>query len=257
MALSLIKIYKQFIPLKSRNAIRTLAIRIRGNIFLRGHTFGCNICEKNFRKMLPHGNIPRPNAKCPNCLSLERTRVLWFYIKNEVFNTNSNLKVLHFAPEYGLKKKFKEHKEIEYHNVDINSDLADEVEDITNLSYPNESFDLVLCSHVLGHVPDEFKAIYELHRVLKPTGQALVMTIIDKTIYKTFEDERITKEEDRLLYYSEPDLVRIHGNDFSERLARCGFKVTSIDYRKELGSQKELYYNLGDGTREIIFRCTK
>lgn len=251
-----VEIVKSIIPLKYRLAVRINLIRFFG-YFYRGKNFRCNLCGKTFRRMMSHGNIPRPNAKCPNCLSLERTRVLWFYLKDRVIDKNTPLKVLHFAPEYGLKKELLKCKNLRYKNVDINPDLADEVADITNIPYKDMSFDLVLCAHVLGHVPDEKKAIEELYRVLKPEGQALVMTIIDWNMKNTYESSNVTTAIERLENYSEADLVRLHGSDFAARLSNGGFNVEVIDYAEQLGDESKLYYSLGNGDREIIFKCTR
>ena len=250
------KTYKALIPLKYRLRIKINLIRLNGLLY-RGKNFGCNLCGKSFSKMMPHGNIPRANAKCPNCLSLERTRVLWFYLKNHVLDKQAHLRVLHFAPEYGLKKVLRTYKNLDYKNVDIDPDLADEVADITNIPFPESSFDLILCAHVLGHVPDEKKAVEELFRVLKPDGQALVMTIIDWTRELTYENQQVTTASERLENYSEPDLVRLHGRDFSKRLANSGFNVEVIDYAKQLGDKARHDYSLGNGDREIIFKCTR
>lgn len=247
---------KTAIPLKYRLSIRINLIRFTG-LFYRGKNFGCNLCGKSFRKMIPHGNTPRLGAKCPNCLSLERTRVLWFYLKNQVIDNTQQLKILHFAPEYGLKKVLQNYKNIDYKNVDIDPDLADEVVDITNIPYAANSFDLILCSHVLGHVPDERKAIDELYRVLKPGGQALVMTIINWHLEKTFESPDVLTANERLEKYTEPDLVRLHGPDFASRLGKSGFNVEVIDYASQLGYEAKTHFSLGNGDREIIFKCTK
>jgi len=256
MMMKFVRNIKTVVPTKYRLSIRINLIRFTG-LFYRGQNFKCNLCGKSFRKMIPHGNTPRPNAKCPNCLSLERTRVLWFYLKNRLIDNKQPLKILHFAPEYGLKKVLQKYENLDYKNVDLDPDLADEVVDITNIPYPENSFDLILCSHVLGHVPDEKKAVDELYRVLKPDGQALVQTIINWSLGKTFEDPKITSANERLEKYTEPDLVRLHGADFAERLRKSGFQVEAIDYASQLGDEAKAHFSLGNGDREIIFKCTK
>lgn len=256
MTMKFVKNIKTVVPTKYRLSIRISLIRFTG-LFYRGQNFKCNLCGKSFRKLIPHGNTPRPNAKCPNCLSLERTRVLWFYLKNRVTDNKQPLKILHFAPEYGLKKVLQKYLNLDYKNVDLDPDLADEVVDITNIPYPENSFDLILCSHVLGHVPDEKKAVDELYRVLKPDGQALVQTIINWNLEKTFEDPKIATANERLEKYTEPDLVRLHGADFAERLQKSGFQVEAIDYASQLGDKTKKHFSLGNGDREIIFKCTK
>jgi ubiquinone/menaquinone biosynthesis C-methylase UbiE len=50
-----------------------------------------------------------------------------------------------------------------------------QTEDAENLSFPDESFDLVYSHGVLHHTPETAKAIREIHRVLRPGGRAMVM----------------------------------------------------------------------------------
>ncbi len=50
----------------------------------------------------------------------------------------------------------------------------DIVSDITAIPRPNASFDAIMCTEVLEHVPDPVAALNELHRLLKPGGQLLI-----------------------------------------------------------------------------------
>lgn len=47
--------------------------------------------------------------------------------------------------------------------------------DAEKLPYPDQTFDLVICSHVLEHIPDDKKCIQEIHRVLKNNGTAFIL----------------------------------------------------------------------------------
>ena len=49
-----------------------------------------------------------------------------------------------------------------------------EIGDVTMLRFPAESFDKILCSEVIEHVPDLERAISEMYRVLKPGGCLVV-----------------------------------------------------------------------------------
>ncbi len=131
--------------------------------------------------------------------------------------------------------------------------------DITDIPFADATFDYVICSHVLGHVLDEKKAIEEMFRVLKPNGVAFILTLIRPDNVHTFETSEADTPEKRLHYYSEHDLLRLHGVDFSQRLQIGGFQVECIDYRKRkrMGEETWKKYALGDGKREIIFKCTK
>lgn len=251
------KIYKKYIPEKRRLKNRLLYLKVT-SIFYRGDRFECNVCKKKFRKLRPLGKLKlRINAECPYCGAQERSRVLFFYLQNEttIFEKKSSL--LHFAPEWGLHKIFKKTKNLQYINVDLNSNFADMQMDITDLKFPKNTFDFIICSHVLGHVPDENKAIKEMKRVLKPHGTAFILTIVDWNNPVTYESESIKTPEERLKHYSEPDLLRLHGADFSKRLEKGGFNVEIINYIEKLGKEKQEYYRLGDGNRETIFKCTK
>lgn len=48
--------------------------------------------------------------------------------------------------------------------------------DVTNLEFPNDQFDKVLCVEVLEHIKDDQKVITEIARVLKPNGLLVLST---------------------------------------------------------------------------------
>jgi SAM-dependent methyltransferase len=251
------KLIKTILPSKFRLALRIFFFKVI-SVLLVGKRFQCNCCGMSFRSLLKKGNFnKRRNAFCPNCFSLERTRVLLFYLEKETDIFFKPVKLLHFAPEPSLKKIFKNHKNITYTNGDINPDFADEVIDITKIKYPENTFDYIICSHVLGHVPDESKAVKELLRVLKPDGIALLLTLIDWNRAKTYENPHALTKFQRLQHFSEPDLLRLHGADFKERISTGGFKVEMINYAEQLGIEYHKKFSLGNGEREIIFKCTK
>ncbi|MCL2246334.1 MAG: class I SAM-dependent methyltransferase [Lentimicrobiaceae bacterium] len=250
------KIYKRIFSEKTRINIRIFLDKNTAFFYI-GNKFECNCCGKTFRKFKSKGNILRKNVKCPYCGSLERTRLLLFYLEKETnIFTKKDCKVLHFAPEQTLLSKFSQRTAMEYVDADINPNYANYIFDIEEIPYPNEYFDYIICSHVLGHVSHEQKAIEELFRVLKWDGQALIMTLIDKNRETTLEEPFITTPKDRLKYYSEQDLARLHGLDFGQRLSHC-FKVEEIDYRTTFEGALQKRFSLGDGAREIIFSCRK
>lgn len=247
--------YKRLFTEKTRIQIRQSLQKFKSPIYY-GHNYTCNCCNKSFRKFLQKGNIKRLNAQCPYCGSLERTRVLLFFLRQETDLFNKRLKVLHIAPEACLFNLFQK-LDIDYIDGDINPANATHVIDITNIQYPNNSFDLIICSHVLGHVPNEALAIRELRRVLKNDGTALIMTLINQDAPETYEDPKILSPEERLLNYGEADLCRLHGLDFAHRLEKQNFKVSSVNYAKELPGNIVETHRLGDGKRELIFKCQK
>ncbi len=250
------RIYKFLVPESWRISLRESAIKFAAPLYY-GNRFTCNCCKRSFRKFFPKGHIRRLNAQCPYCMSLERTRVLDLFLDRElgVYNKNG-LKILHFAPEKALVKKLSKMPGVEYVDADINPAFAGNVIDIESIPFEDDYFDLIVCSHVLGHVKDEAAAVDEMYRVIKPGGLALVMTLLSDR-EDTFEDPAIKTEEDRLQNYGEYDLQRLHGLDFSSRLEKGGFSVEVIDYRKKFSPEFQLKHALGDGVREKIFKCTK
>lgn len=165
--------------------------------------------------------------------------------------------VLHVSAERCLSKHLRRLKEITYVDADINPAIARHTMDIMNIPFRNNSFDLVICCHVLGHVANDACAIRELLRILRPGGIAIFMTVLNPHSSITIENTLIATPEARLQHYGEPDLHRLYGNDFPKRLEEGGFHVQIIDYRQVLGSRLSHRYSLGKGDRELIFRCHK
>ncbi len=58
-------------------------------------------------------------------------------------------------------------------------------EDVQTLSWPDDSFDLVLTSETLEHVPDLRGALGEIHRVLKPGGRHVFTVPVDVRLAST------------------------------------------------------------------------
>lgn len=124
-----------------------------------GTSFFCPCCGGHFHKFLPAGVQQRPNAKCPRCFSLERHRLILLYLKNKTNFFTDNLKVLHFSPNFSLQRIFKSMPNIDYISADLYSSTVRIKIDITNILYKYNTFDVILCSHILEHVIDDQKAI--------------------------------------------------------------------------------------------------
>ena len=84
------------------------------------------------------------------------------------------------APEACIQQRLLRDFRVRYLGIDRYDDDADaEQQDLTDLPYTDNAFDLVICNHVLEHIPDDRKAIAEISRVLSPNGRALIMVPID------------------------------------------------------------------------------
>lgn len=206
---------------------------------------------KSFRTFLPYGyENPRENVLSPSTLSLERHRLLWLFLKNETDFFTKELHLLHFAPEQAFHGRFKKLKNIEYTTTDLNSPLAQVKADICNLPFEDNSYDVILCNHVLEHIPDDVKAMEELFRVMKPGGWGIFQIPQDLKRETTFEDDSITDKKERTRIFGQYDHVRVYGRDYFDKLRAAGFDVKEVDYTSQLSESDVEKYRLAKG--EII-----
>ena len=224
--------------------------------FLKGNQFTDPIDGKSFSTFLPYGyNNLRKNALSPSTFSLERHRLLWLYLKNETGVFSKKIKLLHFAPEQAFYKSFKKLSNIQYDTIDINSPLAKIRADICDLPIKDNTYDFILCNHVLEHILDDNKAISELHRVLKKDGVGIFQVPIDMKKEFTFQDDSITDKKERNKIFGQYDHVRVYGKDYFTKLKNAGFKVEEVDYTKNLSKDEIYRFSIVKG--EIIPVCTK
>jgi len=230
-------IFKFFLNLFPRPLLIRLSYAIRPvlSFWLRGNTYTDPIDGKSFRTFLPYGyEKQRPNILSPSTLSLERHRLLWLYLQQKTNFFTAELKVLHFAPEQCFLKRFKHLKNLDYTTTDLLSPIADVKADICNLPFDDNSYDVILCNHVLEHIPDDTKAMKELYRVMKPGGYGIFQIPQDLSRDITFEDDSITDKAERARIFGQYDHVRIYGLDYFNKLRTIGFKVDEVDYTAEL-----------------------
>lgn len=225
------KILTQIIPRKllfeQEENIRRLY-----SLFYSGNAYECNICNKNLSNFI---KTSKNDSLCPNCGSLQRNRRLWNLLESEFLTVNCD--VLDFSPSRCLYRKLKKIENINYQTTDLSGDfIADHQFDITNLKINDNSFDLVICYHVLEHITNDIKAIKELFRILRPGAKALVQTPFkDGAIYENYS---IVTEEERFKHFGQEDHVRIYSvSGLKKRLESCGFFVetrTSFNFQKQL-----------------------
>ena len=213
--------------------------------YFSGNTFEDPIDGSRYRTFLPYGyqNL-RKNALCPGTLSLERHRLLWLYLERKTSFLTQPLKVLHVAPEQVFYQVFKQYSHWDYTTTDLHSPLAMVKADICALPFEDNSYDLILCNHVLEHIPDDTQAMRELFRVLKKGGSLIAQVPLDEDRAESFEDDSITDPKERTRIFGQYDHVRVYGQDYYSRLHSVGFQTTAVDYLAELSIEEQERYAL-------------
>jgi SAM-dependent methyltransferase len=214
-------------------------------LLYKGRRLECPICGGRFRRMR-HGR-GRRDVQCPRCGSYERVRALWLFLRDQADLAAGGGRVLHFAPEPGIAAALGALPGVEYLSADLAPGVAMEVADITAIPHPGESFDAVVCSHVLEHVPDDRRAMAEVLRVLRPGGAAYFMQPVDFERAETYEDAAIVDPEERRRAFGQFNHVRVYGRDIVDRLQGAGFEVSERRYTEELEPAMRARYALQDG----------
>ena len=220
----LISLTLRYVPRKYLQYVSHYFLRVI-SLFMRGNNVECPICEISYRKFLPYGRLnPRPNALCPDSLSLERHRLMWLYLKDRTEFFNKPYKLLHIAPELCFIKRFKSMPNLDYTTADLDSPLADIKMDVHDIPYDENTFDVVFCNHVMEHVEDDIKAMSEIYRVLKPGGWAIIQSPQDYNRAETLEDPSITDPRERERIFWQDDHVRLFGLDYGKSLKKQALK---------------------------------
>lgn len=239
-----------------RNAIRPVV----KTAYYTGSGRWCTVCERAARKFRPFGTVAgvemRPDAMCPWCRSLERHRLVVTYFRNntDLFDGRPK-RLLHIAPEARIEALFRDAVKEGYLSGDLFDEGAMEKMDITDIQHPDDSFDVIYCSHVLEHVPDDRRAMREFHRVLKPNGWAVLNVPVEAE--ETIEDPSIEDPRERERLFGQSDHVRCYGPDYADRLREAGFGVEVI-HKTDVFTDAEVVTNgLTNRRTGDIYYCTK
>ena len=203
----------------------------------------CTICGY-VGPFLRTGAHARSDGACPSCKSMERHRQLKLMLDR--LEMNELGRTLHFAPESWLKPILRE-RSSDYVTTDYIRDDVDLKLNIEALDLESDSFDTILCSHVLEHVDDR-KALAELFRVLRPGGLAILAVPIIEGWDKTYEDPSITSPLARRINFGQDDHVRVYGRDFRDRVRAAGFTLREFS----ADGMDTVKYGLARGARIFL-----
>ncbi|HEX3832669.1 MAG TPA: class I SAM-dependent methyltransferase [Solirubrobacteraceae bacterium] len=216
-----------------------------------GDVVTCPICERGFDRFAD--DYDRARALCWRCGAHERHRAQWLLLRSRPELLRSAGSLLHFAPEWTLRRRLSGVDHLRYVTADLQQRDVDLQLDITALALPDASFDAVICSHVLEHIPDDASAMGELRRVTAPGGWCLVMVPLDLGRGETYEDPSLVDPEQRRRVFWRPDHVRLYSADIEARLVRAGFAVERVDPTAEFGVEACRRYGIPD--TEVIWLC--
>ncbi len=204
----------------------------------------CPVCDNVVRREFKPGPGGRPNASCPRCRSLERHR--FFAILLSVLRPAlSDLGVvLEVAPSPETTPRIARLEPRTHVRLDLGADsrLVDVLGSLTDLPCRDDSVDLLVCYHVLEHVPDDRAAMREIARVLSPEGIGLLQ-VPYRPGTVTDEDPSAGVEE-RLRRFGQADHVRYYGDDFEDRLVEAGLSIQRITPRSLLGAEMSVWLHL-------------
>lgn len=154
--------------------------------------------------------------------------MLWLYLATQKELFERELKLLHIAPEPGIRARLRRQPNLQYTGAGLDSALADVRLDLCRLPFPTGHFDAVLCNHVLEHVLDDGAALLELHRVLRPGGWACLQSPVNDGLARTVEDPGTYGPREREQAFGQWDHVRQYGRDYPDRIRAAGFRAEAV-----------------------------
>lgn len=254
------------------NIIYSVIHKIKHELFLLKHKGGkycCPFCGYSSDLMWPLGADNEATRKykivgggrrnymrCIKCGSSDRERLIYLYLKDYVHAFEGKGKtVLHIAPEPHIASVFREESSCRYFAGDSFAEgyqYPNYVQNmnVLNLPFDSDQFDIVICNHVLEHVPNDKQAMSELQRVLRPSGIALLQVPISYELEHTIEDPNIQDPAQKERLFGQRDHCRLYGNDYVTRLTESGFVVNKVIL-------SEKYNRYAINPEEKLFVCTK
>lgn len=239
-----------------------------------GRIFYCPCCEESHPfnplpkfyndKLLRYGHIHSTHVyetlnkdfySCSNCGASDRDRLYAMYIKEILRNNEKIINMLDIAPSKSLTSFIKKFPKIKYKTADLYMEKVNDNIDITNMPYADESFDVIICSHVLEHIENDIKALKELYRILNKNGWGILMVPINLHLEKDYENPSAKTPEERWKHFGQNDHVRIYSKQgFIKKVLAANFKIQQLD-SKHLGAEK--FKNYGIANSSVLYVVTK
>ena len=241
---------KAAIPSRYRFAARQAFLRV-STLTNAGRGVECPCCGRRLRKFARFHGV---NDQCAGCGALMRHRAMLLYLRDVLRLPERGGDLLVVGPGPALLRWLGTVEGIRYVALDLDSPLATVHADVRDMPFEDDTFDAILCLHVLEHVQDDAAAMRELRRVLAPGGAAVIQ-VPPSDLEETYEDAGITTAEGRERAFGQWDHVRICGSDYGGRLEAAGFDVREIDPVAPLDERARTLHGLRTG--EPFYLCEK
>ncbi len=142
--------------------------------------------------------INKKEYLCPECGASDRDRLMISFLDREGLpQCPEGLRLLQIAPAASISRWIHlKCPHIAYDTTDLYMENVSFQSDITDMHMVlDETYDVIICSHVLEHVQEDRRAIRELKRILKPDGKILFLVPIDLNATEIDEEWGLTEAE--------------------------------------------------------------
>ena len=188
------------------------------------------------------------NYVCPRCGSHARHRGLAVFLRQYIAAREQMVRVLHFAPERGIAASLAANPRVFYVTLDMARHAVNVRGDIGAIPFRRGAFELIICSHVLEHLPADAPALTEIARVLKPGATALIMVPM-LSEWESKPTLEFGAPQPRL-----SDHWRLYGSDLPDRIAAAGLSCALMRFSAFLTREQQEMYQSGD---DVIFLGSK
>lgn len=194
-------------------------------------------------------------ARCPECGSSDKERLVYTYLKNIAqIEVQCDISILHIAPEHNLQIWL---KSISNHYVAGDAFLQNQkfigdvqFVDVRQTSFFDNQFDYIICNHVICDIKEDKIALSEIYRILNFNGIAILQVPITK-ISDTVKYKNLRTKEEREIAYGYGYHERIYNDkDYTKLLSSVGFEVGVYNI-------SEQYKENGLNPREDLYICKK
>lgn len=195
---------------------------------------------------------------CPTCYSSDRDRLISLFL-NLVFKKQDVKKIMHVAPAPPINNFIERNSSAKLITVDLYMPNVTHNLSLTDLSvFPDNNFDVIICSHVLEHIEEHELAVKELFRVASTGSVSLMLVPINTSLEHNFEIPIGNDPILRWKFYGQDDHVRLYSqNGFVSLLEKAGFEVELFKPSKQSLELPEVLSFYGIDKKSVLYVARK